>query len=51
MTSLAVPDVWSGGVTIASAEDVDGAIASVAIHGCMRAVDMTTNEAWGFFVE
>jgi hypothetical protein len=51
MTRLAVPDVWSGGVTIASAEDVDGAIATVAIHGCMRAVNVTTNEAWSLFVE
>ena len=51
MTRFAVPDVGSGGVAKASAEYVDSAVASIAIHCSMSAVDVTTDEAWSLFVE
>jgi len=50
MAGLAVPNFGSGDLAIASAEYVDCAIASIAIHGCMAAVDVTTDEAWSFFI-
>jgi len=50
MTGFTVPDVRRGSVAKASAEDMDGAIAAIAIHGCMCAVDVTADEAWGFFL-
>jgi hypothetical protein len=30
---------------------VDGAIASIAIHGSMRAVNISTDETWSVFVK
>lgn len=49
MAGFAIPDVGSGDLAIASAEYVDCSIASIAIHGCMAAVDVTTDEAWSLF--
>jgi hypothetical protein len=51
VTRLAIPDFWSGGITKASAEYVDGAIATIAIHGAMSGVDISTDEARSIFVE
>jgi hypothetical protein len=51
MARFAVPDFRSGGITKASAEDVDGTIAAIAIHGAVRAVDISTDETWSIFIE
>lgn len=50
MAGFAVPDFGSGDLAIASAEYVDCAIASIAIHGCMPAIDITTDKAWSLFL-
>jgi hypothetical protein len=51
VTRLAIPDFRSGGITKASAEHVDGAIAAIAIHGAMCAVDISTDETRSILVE
>jgi hypothetical protein len=51
MTRFAVPDFRGSDLAKASAEYVDGAIASIAIHGCMSAVDVTADEAWSLFFD